>query len=417
MFSGDELNDTRVHLLLVGTLVPTALGTLFVAGRLYTRGVITRNWGWDDFCIVIAWFLTIFVAVNNILFCNYGGGRHVELQTPSDLKPFFIIAFVSRILYQVSLMMVRVAICLVYSRIFQDRLSKIIVYSLLAFQILSTVPLTLIVVFQCDPIVSQWDFSVEQVRCLDPLPGIITFTTCSVFSDVALILFVVPRVIPLKINKRQKATLVAIVSFGILVIIASIIRFIRSKPIFTERDYTWDLWEITTWSSIELNTALFCVSAPCLRPLVRKMVPDITWLKSAVTASRSQITTIGGRRKSSAGGLQGRNGNGNGKIGGEEMPQNDFRMASRFTVGGSLSSLNNNRSGMGRKERSRGRGREEWEMSVLGSRKRSRAIVDEEDWMGLVDEGTEEEERIRDRVRALSDPAGGVRSEYSTKGY
>lgn len=91
-------------------------------------------------------------------------------------------------------MMVRVAICLVYSRIFQDRLSKIIVYSLLAFQIVSTIPLTLIVVFQCDPIVSQWDFSVEQVRCIDPLPGIITFTTCSVFSDVALILFVVPRV-------------------------------------------------------------------------------------------------------------------------------------------------------------------------------------------------------------------------------
>ncbi|TGO60700.1 hypothetical protein BCON_0033g00120 [Botryotinia convoluta] len=414
MSSGDELNDTRVHLLLVGTIVPTALGTLFVAGRLYTRGVITRNWGWDDFCIVTAWILTIFVAVTNALFCSYGGGRHVELQTPSDLKPFFILAFVSRILYQVSLMMVKVAICLVYSRIFQDRLSRIIVYSLLAFQIVSTIPLTLIVVFQCDPIVSQWDFSVEQVRCIDPLPGIITFTTCSVFSDVALILFAVPRVLPLKINKRQKATLVAIVSFGILVIIASIIRFIRSEPIFTERDYTWDLWEITTWSSIELNTALFCVSAPCLRPLVRKMVPDITWLKSAATASRSQATTAGGRRKSSAVGLHGNNGNG--KIG-EEMPQNDFRMASRFTVGGSLSSLNNNRPGMGRKERSRGRRREEWEMSVLGSRKGSRAIVDEEDWIGLVEEGTDEDERIKDRVRGLSDPVVGVRTENSTKGY
>ncbi|TGO85042.1 hypothetical protein BPOR_0438g00130 [Botrytis porri] len=411
MSSGDELNDTRVHLLLVGTIVPTALGTLFVAGRLYTRGIITRNWGWDDFCIVIAWILTVSIAVTNSLFCSYGGGRHVELQTQSDLKPFFILAFVSRILYQVSLMMVRVAICLVYSRIFQDRLSRIIVYSLLAFQIVSTIPLTLIVVFQCDPIVSQWDFSVEQVRCIDPLPGIITFTTCSVFSDVALILFVLPRVLPLKINKRQKATLVAIVCFGILVIIASIVRFIRSKPIFTQRDYTWDLWEITTWSSIELNTALFCVSAPCLRPLARKMVPDITWLKSAVTASRSQTTTAGGRRKSLAVGSQGNNVKG--KIG-EELPQNDFRMASRFTVGGSRSSLNNNRPG-GRKERSKGRGREEWEMSVLGSRKGSSAIGDEEDWIGLVDEGTDEEERIRNRVRALSVPVVGVRTETSTK--
>ncbi|KAK6604834.1 integral membrane protein [Botrytis cinerea] len=368
--------------------IPTVLGTVFVAGRLYTRGVITRNWGWDDFCIVIAWFLTVCVAVTNALFCNYGGGRHVELQTPSDLKPFFILAFASRILYQVSLMMVRVAICLVYSRIFQDRLSKIIVYSLLAFQIVSTIPLTLIVVFQCDPIASQWDFSIEQVHCIDTLPGIITFTACSIFSDVALIVFVVPRVLPLKINKRQKATLVAIVSFGVLVIIASIIRFVRSKPIFSEKDYTWDLWEITTWSSIELNTALFCVSAPCLRPLVRKLVPDITWLKSAVTASRSQATSAGGEERARL--------------------WNDFRMASRFTVGGSLSSLNNSRPGMGRKERSRGRSREEWEMSVMGSRKGSRAIVDEEDWIGLVDERIEEDERIKDGMQGLSDLVVGL---------
>ncbi|KAM0313519.1 hypothetical protein ACHAO8_005472 [Botrytis cinerea] len=415
MSSGDELNDSRVHLLLIGTIVPTVLGTVFVAGRLYTRGVITRNWGWDDFCIVIAWFLTVCVAVTNALFCNYGGGRHVELQTPSDLKPFFILAFASRILYQVSLMMVRVAICLVYSRIFQDRLSKIIVYSLLAFQIVSTIPLTLIVVFQCDPIASQWDFSIEQVHCIDTLPGIITFTACSIFSDVALIVFVVPRVLPLKINKRQKATLVAIVSFGVLVIIASIIRFVRSKPIFSEKDYTWDLWEITTWSSIELNTALFCVSAPCLRPLVRKLVPDITWLRSAVTASRSQATSAGGRRKSSAMGLHGNNANG--VMGGEEIAQNDFRMASRFTVGGSLSSLNNSRPGMGRKERSRGRSREEWEMSVMGSRKGSRAIVDEEDWIGLVDERIEEDERIKDGMQGLSDLVVGVRTEIAAKGY
>lgn len=155
-------------------------------------------------------------------------------------------------------MMVRIAICLIYARIFQDKTSRIIIYTLLFFQIITTIPLTLLVVFQCDPIASQWDLSIPIIRCLDPLRGIIAFTACSVFSDAMLIAFAVPRVcmfalfvseengllmrenpiVPLNISKRQKAILVAIMSFGILVIIAALLRFYHSKAIFTDPDYT-----------------------------------------------------------------------------------------------------------------------------------------------------------------------------------
>ncbi|KAA8573622.1 hypothetical protein EYC84_005205 [Monilinia fructicola] len=363
MSSIDEhLQESRVHLVLLGTIIPTALGTLFVAGRLYTRGFITRNWGWDDAWIFVAWILTICVAIANGLFCNYGGGRHIELQSPDDLKPFLILAFASRILYQVSLM-----------------------------TLISTIPLTLIVVLQCDPIAAQWDFSIPVNYCLDPLPGIIAFTACSVFSDAALIVFAVPRVLPLRISKRQKATLVAIVSFGVLVIVAALVRFVRSKPIFTERDHTWDLWEITTWSSVELNTALFCISAPSLRPLLRKIVPDMTWLKTTARKGREDYS-----------GIEARN-------------ENDFRMTSRFTVGGYLDSP---RLGMGKTERTVRRGRDEWEMGVLGSRNGlSRMTGDEEEMIDLVETNKREEgdleereqresERIRERVRILTSPGG-----------
>ncbi|KAG4035643.1 hypothetical protein MFRU_001g04120 [Monilinia fructicola] len=420
MSSIDEhLQESRVHLVLLGTIIPTALGTLFVAGRLYTRGFITRNWGWDDAWIFVAWILTICVAIANGLFCNYGGGRHIELQSPDDLKPFLILAFASRILYQVSLMTVRVAICLVYLRIFQDRTSQFIVYALMLFQLISTIPLTLIVVLQCDPIAAQWDFSIPVNYCLDPLPGIIAFTACSVFSDAALIVFAVPRVLPLRISKRQKATLVAIVSFGVLVIVAALVRFVRSKPIFTERDHTWDLWEITTWSSVELNTALFCISAPSLRPLLRKIVPDMTWLKTTASISKSQGTAPGSGkviRGSMATSNSGKIGKGREDYSGiEARNENDFRMTSRFTVGGYLDSP---RLGMGKTERTVRRGRDEWEMGVLGSRNGlSRMTGDEEEMIDLVETNKREEgdleereqresERIRERVRILTSPGG-----------
>ncbi|KAJ8057915.1 hypothetical protein OCU04_013096 [Sclerotinia nivalis] len=409
MSSNDVLlQESRVQLLLLGTILPAALGTVFVAGHLYTRGVITRNLGWDDSCLVAAWILIVSHTVCASLNCNYGGGHHIELQRPNDLKPLFILAFVTRLLYQLGLMMIRIAMCLLHLRIFQDKTSKIIIYILILFQLISTIPATLILVFQCDPIISQWDPSVEEIHCNDPMPAITGFTLCSVFSDAALIAFAVPRILPLKIPKFQKAFLVAIVSFGVLIIIVSIVRYVRLEPIYSGQDYTWNVWQITTFSSIELNTALLCASAPSLRPLVCQLVPDIKCLKSMGAASGSQRTVcrIANSRK---------NMNDNGKMGegGNGMANDDFRMVSRFTVGGSATSLNTGKAGSGRIEKSMGRRREEWEMSVLGAGKGSKVRRDEEDWVSLVGEGVEDDKRIRDRIRVLGSPGTGVRTEIS----
>ncbi|CAD6449814.1 4d642ed2-10fc-40f2-8b96-55540c1f1254 [Sclerotinia trifoliorum] len=392
MSSNDAyLQESRVQWLLVGTILPAALGTMFVVGHLYTRAIITKILGWDDFCLVTAWILVIFQTVGASLSCDYGGGRHVELQRHDDLKPLVILAFVSRLLYQLGLMMVRIAMCLLYLRIFQDKTSKIIIYLLILFQLIATIPATLALVFQCDPIISQWDPNVEEIHCDDPMPAITAFTVCSVLSDAALIAFAVPRVLPLQIPKLQKAFLLAIVSFGILIIIVSIIRYVRLEPVYSGNDYTWDMWQITTFASIELNTALFCASAPSLRPLVRALAPNIKCLRSLYAVSENQRTRIAHSRV---------NLNDNGEMGegGNGSENDELKLVSRSTVGGSEISLDSGRAGSGRIETGMGRRREE--MSVRGSGMGSKAIVgrDAEDWMGLVGDGVEDDKRGGVRV-------------------
>ncbi|KAI9647464.1 hypothetical protein NHQ30_003849 [Ciborinia camelliae] len=114
-------------------------------------------------------------------------------------------------------------------------------------------------------------------------------------------------------------------------------------------------------------------------------MPEMTSLKTVESLSKSQETVMGGRTGNG-------NVNSSGKAGGEMGKEDDFRMLSRFTVGGSL---NSSRPDMGRK----GKRREEWEMSVLGSRKWLRkGGGDEEDLMNLVGKD-EEEDRIMDGVR------------------
>jgi hypothetical protein len=48
-------NPSRVPQILVGTIIPTVLSSVFVAARLYTRGILNKTWGLDDTLVTTAW--------------------------------------------------------------------------------------------------------------------------------------------------------------------------------------------------------------------------------------------------------------------------------------------------------------------------------------------------------------------------
>jgi hypothetical protein len=47
--------QSRVASVIAGTIAPFVIGTIFVFARFYTRTLITRNWGWDDSLVLVAW--------------------------------------------------------------------------------------------------------------------------------------------------------------------------------------------------------------------------------------------------------------------------------------------------------------------------------------------------------------------------
>lgn len=74
---------------------------------------------------------------------------------------------------------------------------------------------------------------------------------------------------------RQKIPLVGVVSLGILVIVSSILRCMRTIAFNANSDLTWGAFDVTTFTSIEMCTALFCASAPTIRPLIRLIIPGL----------------------------------------------------------------------------------------------------------------------------------------------
>ncbi|KAF8859300.1 hypothetical protein BDZ45DRAFT_621279 [Acephala macrosclerotiorum] len=255
---------------LIASIIPAIVASTLVLARLYSRVFIMKNWGYDDSWISLAWVTgsVALTILNGIL------TTRVTAQTPEDLVLTMRLGFASRELYQLCLGATKLSICAFYLRIFQDHASKVIIKSTMGFIALFTFGLSIGIIFQCRPISGDWN-NVPAV-CGNQDPGIIASAICNILSDIFLMIFVTPRILALKITKQQKISLLTILFLGLLVIVAAAMRMIFTLRVLAKSDaQPWDSYQIAIWSSIEVNSGLFCAAAPAVKPLIRKIAPTL----------------------------------------------------------------------------------------------------------------------------------------------
>jgi hypothetical protein len=102
----------------------------------------------------------------------------------------------------------------------------------------------------------------------------------NIVADIALMSIVAPRIIALKMNHRQKWALMSIVMLGSFVGVAGLVRLVRvgttlEKYNTTGFDPSWDQYDVSIWSSVEIYVSLICASAPGIKPLIAKILPRL----------------------------------------------------------------------------------------------------------------------------------------------
>lgn len=71
---------------------------------------------------------------------------------------------------------------------------------MMAFMILYTITLELLVIFQCNAIDGAWEIF-ERATCMNKIPGVYTNAILNILSDLLLIIFVVPRLSKWQLHK------------------------------------------------------------------------------------------------------------------------------------------------------------------------------------------------------------------------
>ncbi|KAH8723017.1 hypothetical protein GQ44DRAFT_741359 [Phaeosphaeriaceae sp. PMI808] len=265
---GQSLNKISVVLIvLAGSCVTTRIAFKCLDGL---------GLGLDDWTILATTVLsTGAILVNRYGTIESGLGRDLWTLRPDQitmmLKSFYIMAS----LYFAELTALKLSLLFFYIKIFPTRGIQRLLWGTVIFTLLWGLIFVGLAIFQCRPISYFWDKwdGLHQGTCLD----INAITTSN--AGISIVLDFWSLGLPLwglwglNMHWKKKISVLLMFCVGTLVTVVSIIR-IRAVVNFAQtRNVSWEFYDVSIWSTIEIGVGIICTCLPTLRLLFVKIFP------------------------------------------------------------------------------------------------------------------------------------------------
>ncbi|GKT49577.1 uncharacterized protein ColSpa_09758 [Colletotrichum spaethianum] len=270
-----EIDDADVPFFMTGIFLPHAICTLFILARVVSRVWVIRKWYIDDTLIFLAWlFSSALCVVYGITAATPWllGAPPEAASEEMDVNPYIMRTYLGLIYYQLCLCLTKLSILAFYLRMFACRpTERYLAWAAIVFVFMYSAPMLLMSFLQCHPVRGQ--FFGHPMVCFDFPDLLISSASLHSATDAWLIIMVIPCVMRLDIPRRQKVALGLVMSMGIFVIAASMIRLqlslhLHYQPNSSAVRNTLGFFVMTV---LECDIALICASAPTLRPLLARV--------------------------------------------------------------------------------------------------------------------------------------------------
>ncbi|KAL7275791.1 hypothetical protein RUND412_001244 [Rhizina undulata] len=243
--------------------------------RIYTRAVIVKKIGADDWVIIAATFFLIAFTICNVLVVKFEHlGFHIWDIVSADETLALKLNFANQLLYYPILSLTKISTLIFYRRISSNKTFRIWIYILLACNAGLTISITLADLFQCTPLPYVYDKTIRG-RCINNGAFFVSTAAINILTDFAVVILPMPMLWGVQIHVKQKIALMGLFSLGTFVCVISIIRLqsIITTFVFTNPDPTYGIGFI--WSLIEGALAIICASVPALKPFFMRHFPKL----------------------------------------------------------------------------------------------------------------------------------------------
>ncbi|KAM0466820.1 hypothetical protein ACHAPV_000329 [Trichoderma viride] len=262
-------------------VLDNAFGTvsgLFVLQRVaYKTCWSNVGMGGDDWMAVA----TILVGIPSTVISAYkvtdhGLGRDIWTLTPSQITNFGLYFWIMEILYFLEVAMLKLSLLLFYIRIFPGKTVRNILWATFAACSAFGLSFALVAVFQCTPVKFYWEKwdGEHHGTCLNINSIAWSNAAISIAIDIWVLAIPLWQLKDLNLDWRRKVGVGMMFCIGAFVAVVSILR-LRSLIKFGSDSInpTWDFFDVSVWSVVEINVGLICVCLPSFRVLLVRLFP------------------------------------------------------------------------------------------------------------------------------------------------
>ncbi|KAH7120705.1 CFEM domain-containing protein, partial [Dactylonectria macrodidyma] len=204
-----------------------------------------------------------------------GLGKDIWTLSPDQITKVLFFFYIMAWLYFLQTTLVKLSIIAFYMRIFPARGVQRVLWATFIFTSLWGVAFIFTSIFQCSPIPhfwKQWD-GMHEGTCANV--NAISWSNASISIALDLWILAIPlwQLRSLKLHWKKKVGVALMFCVGTLVTVVSILR-IQSLVVFGISDNkTWEFYDVSVWSTIEITVGIICACLPTVRMVLVKLFP------------------------------------------------------------------------------------------------------------------------------------------------
>ncbi|KAI4241850.1 MAG: hypothetical protein L6R42_011172, partial [Xanthoria sp. 1 TBL-2021] len=249
------------------TVLFTVIMFVFVCMRMYTKLLISRARGWDDYTCILACLCSwayMGVVVNVF---KRGYTVHVwNLPISKLTKSLLETLNVASAFYGPTMFFTKLSIFILYYRIFNpSKTMRYLIYFGIGFNFVYYTIYLFIYSFYCPNTSKKAPTCSHEVKLIS-----VATSAINVVSDFYILLIPLGAISNLQLPKKRKLGLFAIFFTGFLACLCSIISLHYRVVLVRVRDDVWYVVPVLVISTVEFNIGIICSCLPTLPALFRR---------------------------------------------------------------------------------------------------------------------------------------------------
>lgn len=253
---------------------------VFVALRFGFKIFITEaEFGLDDYAVIATFFTTIPSAILTVYGTTANGlGKDIWTLSAKQITNAIYYFYMMAWLYFLQVALLKLCLICFYMRVFPSREVQRVLWGSLIFCSLWGFAFVLTTLFQCQPIHyfwTKWD-GMHAGKCANA--NAITWSNAIISIALDLWILAIPLWLlrDLKLHWKKKIGVAMMFCVGTFVTVVSILRLQSLVNFAKGHNATWDFYDVSLWSTVEICVGIMCACLPNIRLLLVRLFPVLS---------------------------------------------------------------------------------------------------------------------------------------------